>query len=111
MWFFLHIRARERKHRDVLLPLRLFRNKVSNLGLGTQLIQWLIIQGSFFALSVYPQEVDGYNAIKTCLLLTPATIGILAMSASPDRFALRHPQTWLIIAEFTIPAIGIILLL
>ncbi len=111
LWFFLHIRAGERKRRDVLLPLRLFRNKVSNLGLGTQLIQWLIMQGSFFAVSVYLQEVDGYNAIKTGLLLTPATIGILATSAGADRFARRHSQKALIMAGFTITAIGMILLL
>jgi MFS family permease len=111
LWFFLHIRVRERKHAAVLLPLRLFRNKISNLGLGTQLIQWLIMQGSFFAVSVYLQEVDGYNAIKTGLMLTPATIGILATSAGADRFARRHPQRWLIIAGFTITAIGMILLL
>ena len=41
----------------MLLPLRLFRNKTSNLGLGTQTIQWLILQGSFFIVSVYLQEV------------------------------------------------------
>ena len=111
LWFFLHIRAGERKRRDVLLPLRLFRNKVSNLGLGTQLIQWLILQGSFFAVSVYLQEVDGYNAIKTGLMLTPATIGILATSAGADRFARRHSQRALIMAGFTITAIGMILLL
>ncbi|HXL16687.1 MAG TPA: MFS transporter, partial [Streptosporangiaceae bacterium] len=111
LWFFLHIRAGERKRRDVLLPLRLFRNKVSNLGLGTQLIQWLIMQGSFFAVSVYLQEVDGYNAIKTGLMLTPATIGILATSAGADRFARRHSQRALIMAGFTITAIGMILLL
>jgi len=111
LWFFLHVRARERKHRDVLLPLRLFRNKISNLGLGTQIIQWLILQGSFFAISVYLQEVDGYNAIKTGLLLTPATIGILATSGGAERFARRHPQRRLIIAGFTITAIGMILLL
>ena len=111
LWFFLHIRAGERKRRDVLLPLRLFRNKVSNLGLGTQLIQWLIMQGSFFAVSVYLQEVDGYNAIKTGLMLTPATIGILATSAGADRFARRHSQKALIMAGFTITAIGMILLL
>ncbi len=46
LWFFLHVRAAERKHKDVLLSLRLFRNKVSNLGLGTQIIQWLVIQGT-----------------------------------------------------------------
>jgi MFS family permease len=111
LWFFLHIRSRERKGKDVLLTLRLFRNKIANLGLGTQVIQWLVLQGSFFAVSVYLQEVNHYNAIKTGLLLTPATIGILATSAGADRFARRHPQRVLIIAGFAVAAIGMILLL
>jgi MFS family permease len=111
LWFFLHVRSYERKGKDVLLTLRLFRNKIANLGLGTQVIQWLVLQGSFFAISVYLQEVDHYNAIKTGLLLTPATIGILATSAGADRFARRHPQRQLIIAGFAVTAIGMILLL
>jgi MFS family permease len=109
-WFFLHVRSAERKHRAVLLSLRLFRNKTSNLGLGTQTIQWLIMQGSFFATSVYLQEVNHYNAVKTGLMLTPATIGLLAASAGADRFARRHPQRWLIIAGFLITVVGMILL-
>ncbi|MGA3155268.1 MAG: MFS transporter [Streptosporangiaceae bacterium] len=111
LWFFLHVRSRERKGRDVLLPLRLFRNKIANLGLGTQTIQWLILQGSFFTVSVYLQEVWKYNAIQTGLMLTPATIGILAASAGAGRFARRHPQRWLIIAGFLATAVGMILLL
>jgi MFS family permease len=111
LWFFLHIRSAERKGKDVLLHLRLFRNKTSNLGLGTQTIQWLVLQGSFFVTSVYLQEVDGYNAVKTGLMLTPATFGILAASAGADRFARRHPQRWLIIAGFLITAVGMALLL
>jgi MFS family permease len=111
LWFFLHVRSAERKGRDVLLPLRMFRNKVANLGLGTQVIQWLILQGSFFVVSVYLQEVNGYNAIQTGLMLTPATIGILVASAAADRFARRHPQRWLIIAGFLCTAVGMILLL
>ena len=111
LWFFLHIRSSEHKGRDVLLPLRLFRNRIANLGLGTQTIQWLILQGSFFTVSVYLQEVNGYNAIQTGLLLTPATIGILVASAGADRFARRHPQRWLIIAGFLATAVGMILLL
>jgi MFS family permease len=111
LWFFLHVRSREHKHKDVLLPLRLFRNKVSNLGLGTQISQWLILQGSFFAVSVYLQEVDGYNAVKTGLMLTPATVGILAASAGADRFAHRREQRSLIIAGFALTAVGMILLL
>ena len=110
-WFFLHIRSAERKGRDVLLRLRLFRNKTSNLGLGTQAIQWLILQGSFFAVSVYLQEVDHYNAVRTGLMLTPATIGILAASAGAGRFARRHPQRWLIIAGFLVTTVGMIALL
>jgi MFS family permease len=111
LWFFLHVRSRERKGRDVLLPLRLFRNKIANLGMGTQTIQWLILQGSFFTVSVYLQEVNHYNAIQTGLMLTPATVGILAASAGADRFARRHPQRWLIIVGFLATAAGMILLL
>jgi MFS family permease len=111
LWFFLHVRSRENKGRDVLLPLRLFRGKVANLGLGTQAIQWLILQGTFFTVSVYLQEVNRYSAIQTGLILTPATIGILAASAGADRFARRHTQRWLIIAGFAVTATGIILLL
>jgi MFS family permease len=111
LWFFLHVRSGEKRGRDVLLPLRLFRNKVANLGLGTQVIQWLVLQGSFFVVSVYLQEVNHYDAIKTGLMLTPATIGILVTSAGADRFARRHPQRWLIIAGFATTAVGMILLL
>jgi len=111
LWFFLYTRSREHKGKDVLLPLRLFRNKTSNLGLGTQTIQWLILQGSFFVVSVYLQEVWKYNAIKTGLVLTPGTFGILVASAGADRFARRHPQRWLIIAGFGVTAAGMALLL
>jgi MFS family permease len=111
LWFFLHVRSSERKGRDVLLSLRLFRNRVANLGMGTQVVQWLILQGSFFTVSVYLKEVNHYNAVQTGLMLTPATIGILAASAGADRFARRHPQRWLIIAGFLATAIGMILLL
>jgi MFS family permease len=111
LWFFLYTRSAEKKGKDVLLPLRLFRNKVANLGLVTQVDQWLILQGTFFATSVYLQEVNHYDAIKTGLILTPATIGILAASAAADRFARRHPQRWLIIAGFLVTAVGMALLL
>jgi MFS family permease len=111
VWFVLHVRSAERKGRDVLLKLRLFRVRASNLGLGTQLIQWLTIQGSFFVVSVYLQEIKHYNAIQTGLMLTPATVGILAASAAADRLAKRYPQRRLIIAGFAATVIGMVLLL
>jgi MFS family permease len=111
LWFFLHVRSAEKKGRDVLLVLRLFGKRAADLGLGTQTIQWLVLQGSFFVVSVYLQEVDGYNAVKTGLLLTPATIGILAASAAANRLARRHEQRTLIIAGFAFTMVGMVLLL
>jgi MFS family permease len=111
LWFFLHVRFAESKGKDVLLALRLFRNRTANLGLGTQAIQWLILQGSFFVLSVYLQEVRHYDAIQTGLMLTPATIGILAASAGAGRLARRYEQRWLIIVGFVAATAGMLLLL
>ncbi len=111
LWFLLHIRARERAGKDPLLSVRLFRNRTSNLGLATQNIQWLILQGSFFVISVFLQQVREFNAIQTGLMLTPATIGILASSAAAERLASRHSQRWLIRVGFVTTTVGMALLL
>jgi predicted MFS family arabinose efflux permease len=110
-WFLLHIRSRERGGKDPLVSLRLFRNRRSSLGLATQTVQWLTLQGSFFVLSVFLQEVRGFNAIETGLMLTPATIGILVSSAAAQRLAERHPQRTLIQAGFVTTTVGMGLLL
>ncbi len=111
LWFFLHIRSRERAGKEPLLSTRLFRNRVSNLGLVTQNVQWLILQGSFFVISVFLQTVRGYNAIQTGLILTPATIGILLSSGIAGRLAQRYSQRTLIRSGFVITIIGMLLLL
>lgn len=111
LWFFLHVRSRERAGREPLLSISLFRNRTSNLGLLTQNIQWLILQGAFFVISVFLQTVRGYNAIETGLILTPATIGILVSSAIAGRLARRRPQRYLIRRGFAVTLVGILLLL
>jgi MFS family permease len=110
-WFFLHVRSREKAGEEPLVPLRLFRNRTSNLGLVTQNVQWLVLQGSFFVISVFLQQVRGYNAIETGLMLTPATLGILISSAAADRLAKRRSQRLLIRAGFLITVAGMVLLL
>jgi MFS family permease len=110
-WFYRHIVAVEQSGRDPLLSPRLFHNRASNLGLGTQIAQWLIIQGSFFATSVYLQQVRRYTAIETGLMLLPATVGILISSAAAERFARRRPQRQLVIAGFVLNFVGMLLLL
>jgi len=110
-WFFWHIRSRQKAGKEPLLRTALFGNRTANLGLGTQLIQWLVMQGSFFIMSVFLQQVRHYSAIETGLMLTPATVGILASSAAAERFAKRHSQRWLIWVGFVITSAGMVLLL
>ena len=107
----MHLRATTRAGKEPLIHLRLFRNRAANLGLGTQNIQWLTMQGSFFVISVFLQEVRHFSAIETGLALTPATVGILASSAAAGRLARRRPQRLLIIAGFVATTLGMGLLL
>ena len=111
VWFFWHCGRRQRAGKEPLVDTRLFRNKTSNLGLGTQNIQWLTMQGSFFVISVYLQQVKHYDAIQTGLALTPATVGILTASAMAERMASRRSQRTLVRAGFAIDAVGMGVLL
>jgi len=110
-WFFRHIRSMERAGKEPLLPTRMFQNRVGNLGLITQNIQWLVLLGLSFVVSVYLQQVRGYGAIQTGLILTPATVGILLSSMGAERFAGRRAQASLIRAGFAVTIFGVLLLL
>jgi len=109
--FVVHIWLREKRGATPLVSVRLFQNRTSNLGLITQNIQWLVMQGSFFVISVFLQQERGFSAIQTGLMLLPATIGILLSSAMAQRMASRHPQRLLIRAGFTVTLVGLGLLL
>ena len=109
--FFLHIRARERRHEEPLLSTGLFRNRTSNLGLVTQNVQWLMLIGTAFVVSAYLQVVRGYNAIQTGVIFTAATGGILLSSLAAERLAKKYAQRTLIITGFVITIAGVVVLL
>ncbi|MGY1785135.1 MFS transporter [Geodermatophilus sp. SYSU D00698] len=109
--FLLHAQNRERHGRTPLVSPSLFRNRTSNLGLTTQTVQWLVMQGSFFVISVFLQQERGYSAVQTGLMLLPATVGVLLSSGAAQRMASRHPQRRLIRAGFTLTVAGLALLL
>jgi MFS family permease len=108
--FFLYIRARERKGKEPLLSTGLFRNRISNLGLVTQNVQWLLLMGVSFVVSVFLQVVRGYNPIETGVVFTAATVGILLSSFGAERFARRRTQKTLIVGGFVIAVAGIAML-
>lgn len=111
LWFFLHVRARERAGKEALLSIELFRNHNSNLALVTQNIQWLLLMGIAFVVSAFLQVVRGYNAIQTGVIFTAATAGILGASLMAERLAAKYPQRTLIMAGFVTTLAGIVLLL
>ena len=111
LWFFLHIRSKERKGQEPLLSTAMFRNRASNLGMVTQNIQWMVLMGIAFVVSVFLQVVRGYTSIQTGLIFTAATVGILLSSLLAGRLAKRFTQRALIQAGFVISLVGIAVLL
>jgi MFS family permease len=109
--FFRHVRAKERSGEEPLLSTALFRNRISNLGLVTQNVQWLMLIGTAFVVSAYLQVVRGYNAIQTGVIFTAATGGILVSSLAAERLAKKYAQRTLIMAGFVTTIAGIALLL
>jgi MFS family permease len=104
-------RARERAGREPLLSTGLFRNRVSNVGLVTQNLQWLILMGTSFVVAAYLQVVRGYDAIQTGVIFTAATAGLLATSLAAERLAKRYPSRTLIQAGFVLTVFGVAALL
>jgi MFS family permease len=109
--FFVWIRHRERTGKEALLSTALFRNRISNLALVTQNVQWAVLIGTSFVVSAYLQVVRKYNAIETGVIFTAATLGILLSSLAAGRLAKRYPQRSLILAGFVTTIVGILLLL
>jgi MFS family permease len=107
----VHLRRRERAGRDPLFSVALFRDRTTCLGLTTQHLQWLVLQGTFFVISVFLQQIRGFDAIETGLMLLPATMGILLTSAAAERMAGRHSQRRLVRGGFVTTIAGMALLL
>jgi MFS family permease len=110
-WFFFYVRSLERAGKEPLLSTGLFKNRTCNLALVTQNVQWLVLMGTSFVVSVYLQEVRGYSAVGTGVIFTAATLGILASSLAAERLARRFAQRTLIVAGFVVTLAGIALLL
>ena len=109
--FFVFIRSRERAGKEALLSIDLFKNRTSNLGLVTQNLQWLLLMGATFVVSVFLQTERHYSAIKTGVIFTATTVGILVSSLAARRLAQKYFQKTLIAAGFAMTVAGIGLLL
>jgi MFS family permease len=109
--FFLFVRARERSGKEPLLSTGLFRNRACNLALVTQNVQWAVLLGTSLVVSVFLQTERGYSAVKTGVIFTAATAGILISSFLAERWAKKYAQRTLIVTGFVVTLAGIGLLL
>jgi len=108
--FYYSLKHRERVSKEPLIHTFIFHNRMSNLGLITQNVQWLILQGTFFSLSVAFQTVRHFSPIETGLILTASTLGLLLTSSMAARLARRREQRLLIRGGFVLTMLGTLLL-
>ena len=80
--------AIEGRHKDPLVPLRIF----SNRGLAASDVAMLVaaaLFGMFFFCTLYLQQVLGYSALKTGVAYLPLSITLIGSSAASSRFVDR----------------------
>ncbi|GAB3576477.1 MFS transporter [Leifsonia lichenia] len=109
--FFWWVRRREHAGKEALLSTSLFRNRLSNIALVTQNVQWIVLMGTSFTVSAYLQVVRGHSAIATGVIFTAATVGLLLTSLIAGRLATRFSQRTLILTGFVLCVPGIVLLI
>ncbi|MHC3469898.1 MFS transporter [Streptomyces sp. 7R007] len=76
---------RDARAEDPLVHLVLLRRPALRCGLLTLLAQNLILLGLFFAIPLYLQVVQGFNAFQTGLRLLPVSVTMLAASTVASR--------------------------
>ncbi|MDT9699230.1 MFS transporter [Streptomyces sp. P17] len=96
---------RTARRRDPLVHLALLERPVLRAGLLTMLSQNLILLGLFFAIPLYLQVVQGFDAFETGLRLMPVSVTMLVASLGASRFARRvAPRTLVRAALLTLAA-------
>jgi EmrB/QacA subfamily drug resistance transporter len=97
--------VRERRTRDPLLPLSLFRSRDFALVNVATFLIYSAVAGSTFFLVLFLQSVVGYTPFETGLLLLPSTAVILLLAARFGRLSDRYgPRTFLVVGPMVMAA-------
>jgi EmrB/QacA subfamily drug resistance transporter len=96
----------ERRIKEPLLDLKLFRRKSFDGALIDNLIYNITLSGTMYVLALYLEEVRGYDAFTAGLLLLPSTVSILAFIMVGARLELRRGPRIPLTAGFFIMGVG-----
>jgi MFS family permease len=101
--------VRERRTRDPLLPLSLFRSRDFTLVNVATFLIYSAVAGSTFYLVLFLQSVVGYTAFETGLLLLPSTVAILLLASSFGRLSDQFGPRSFLVAGPIVMAAGMLL--
>src|SRR3954467_2682744 len=102
--------AIERRHRDPLVPLRIFSNRSLAASDATMLVVAAALFGGFFFCTLYLQQVLGYSALKTGIAYLPLSLTIIGASGLASRFVDRFGPKPVLCTGLLISTVGFVLL-
>jgi EmrB/QacA subfamily drug resistance transporter len=96
----------ERRVKDPLLDLKLFRRRSFDGALIDNLVYNITLSGTMYVLALYLEEVRGFDAFTAGLLLLPSTVSILVFIVIGARLELRRGPRIPLTAGFFIMGVG-----
>jgi EmrB/QacA subfamily drug resistance transporter len=102
--------AVERRHREPMLPLALFRNRTYSGSATVILLTGVAMFGVVFFVSIFLQDVLGYSAIETGATFMPMTALSMVIAPASGWVADRIGPRWLMAPGLVLVCIGLVLL-
>lgn len=112
LWAFRAWERREEEHeRSPLMHFELLARPVLRSGLVMFLGQNLVLMGIFFAVPLYLQVVQGYDALQTGVRMLPTSVALLVMAVVGARLATRFSPRSIVRVGFLflLAAVGFLL--
>lgn len=104
-------RHREAIGREPLVHFRLFGIAPLRSGLGMFLFQNMILLGIFFAVPLYLQIVQGFDAFETGVRMLPVSVALFVTSLAGSRLAGRFPARGIVRVGLGLLLVASVLLL
>ncbi|MFZ0088737.1 MAG: MFS transporter [Solirubrobacteraceae bacterium] len=100
----------ERRHKDPLVPLRIFSNRSLAASDATMLVVAAALFGMFFFCTLYLQQVLGFDALKTGIAYLPLTVTLIGASALASRLVDRFTPKPVLVVGLLVATAGFVLL-
>lgn len=111
LYFFVRAeRAAEKKHKDVLVDLSLFKIKHFINGLNVRFIQVALMAGTTFAVPLFLQVTYGLSAFETGLILLGFTAGLLLTAIGASRYGQQYSPKLKVRSGFLVSIAGTLIL-